>query len=190
MPSPARRFLAAILAAAAIATPAAAQQQRAGVVGELLKDVSAVETKFVSLAKATPADKFAWRPDSGTRSIGEVFLHIAADNYLLPSALGVQPDPATGIKSGDFKTATAYEKRTMPRDSVIASLEASFAHLRKAISDTPDEKLEARISFFGQEMTGRQLWLATTGHLHEHLGQMIAYARMNRVVPPWSRPGS
>jgi uncharacterized damage-inducible protein DinB len=27
-------------------------------------------------------------------------------------------------------------------------------------------------------------------HNHEHLGQMIAYARMNGIAPPWSRSGN
>ena len=31
------------------------------------------------------------------------------------------------------------------------------------------------------------MWIGATTHLHEHLGQLIAYARSNGVVPPWSR---
>jgi hypothetical protein len=42
------------------------------------------------------------------------------------------------------------------------------------------------LSVFGSSMTGLDLWVLTTTHLHEHLGQLIAYARSNGVVPPWS----
>jgi len=35
--------------------------------------------------------------------------------------------------------------------------------------------------------TRRAMWIGATTHLHEHLGQLIAYARSNGVVPPWSR---
>lgn len=182
-----RLAVAAAAAALAFAAPLAAQQ-RAGVMGEILKDVGDVRTKFVGLAKEMPADKHGWRPAPGVRSASEVLLHVASDNYLLPSIIGVAPDAATGIKSGDFASAVAFEKQAMSRDAMVAAVEKSFAHLAKAMADTPDAKLDDKIKFFGQEMTVRQLWLVTATHLHEHLGQAIAYARSNGVVPPWSRP--
>jgi hypothetical protein len=44
-----------------------------------------------------------------------------------------------------------------------------------------------QVSMFGQSFTGQQAWLLATVHLHEHLGQGIAYARVNGIVPPWSK---
>jgi uncharacterized damage-inducible protein DinB len=168
-----------------LTTPAAGQ--RAGLMGDLVKDVSEVQTKLVALAKAMPADKYDWRPGAGVRSVGEVFLHVAADNYLMPSAVGFMPDAASGINPKDYKTLTAFEKQKLAPAGTVTSLETSFAHLIKTMNDTPDARLDERVKFFGQDMSARQVWVATATHLHEHLGQAIAYARMNGVTPPWSK---
>lgn len=185
----ARNSLAAAALALMIAAPCAAQQ-RTGVMGELLKDVTDVQTKLVSLARAMPADKLAWRPAAGVRSVGEVLLHVAADNYFMPAAVGVQPPAASNIRFTDFATVGAFEKQALSRDATADALQTSFAHLTKAMADTPDARLDERVNFFGQDMSVRQVWIITTTHLHEHLGQAIAYARSNGVVPPWSRKGS
>ena len=66
-------------------------------------------------------------------------------------------------------------------------MQVSFAHLLKSMADTPDSRLDERVKFFGQDMSVRQVWVATAAHLHEHLGQSIAYARTNGVTPPWSQ---
>lgn len=164
----------------------AAAQKPGGVLGDLLTDVTQVEKKMLDLAKSIPADKYGWRPAEGVRSIGEVLLHISADNYLLPAMLGTPADPATGIKADDYKTAVAFENRKMSRDAIIAELEKSFAHLKKSLSATSDAKLGDKVSMFGQTFTVQQTWILTTTHVHEHLGQMIAYARSNGIKPPWS----
>lgn len=155
--------------------------------GELIKDMHDVHGKLVALAKAMPADKYGYRPEDGVRSMGEVFLHVAADNYLMPSAFGVAPDPATGIKTDDYKTLGVFEKQALGNDAMAAALNKSFGHLAKAMNDTPDSKLDDKVKFFGQEFTTRQVWIMTVTHLHEHLGQSIAYARANHVQPPWSK---
>lgn len=181
-----RRGLAATAMLAVVAAPAAAQQ-RAGLMGELMKDVSDVQGKLVGLAKAVPVEKYDWRPGAGVRSIGEVFLHVSGDNYVMPWGMGVAPDPATGIKMNDFKSVGAFEKQKLDQTAMVAALDKSFAHLLKAMADTPDSKLDEHVKLFGMDMTVRQMWVMTTTHLHEHLGQSIAYARTNGVVPPWSK---
>ena len=100
---------------------------------DILRDVGDVERKVVGLARAVPADKYAWRPAPGVRSVGDVVMHVAADNYLFPAILGTPAPAATGI-TGDYKTAQAFEQRQVPRDSAIAELERSFAFLKKTIS--------------------------------------------------------
>lgn len=183
---PLLRRLALVLAAVAIAAPAAAAQ-RIGVMGDLMSDVDGVREKFVGLAKTIPVEKYDWRPAPGVRSISEVFLHVASDNYLMPSAFGVAPDPATGIKSDDFKTLATFEKQKLGRDALVAAVEKSFAHLEKAMRDMPEDRMGTTVKFFGQDFTGQKLWVLTATHLHEHLGQSIAYARSNNIVPPWSK---
>lgn len=168
-------------------TTARASSQPATVVADLLTDVTQLEKKMVDLAKKMPADKFDWRPGAGVRSFGEVVLHVAADNYLIPAAIGVAADPATGIKGDDYKTALAYEQRKLSREAAIAEMEKSFAHLKKAMQATTPDRLNQKVQMFGQSFTMQQTWILATTHLHEHLGQVIAYARSNSVVPPWSQ---
>jgi hypothetical protein len=162
-------------------------QDREGLMGDLIKDVTEVQTKIVGLAKAMPAPAFDWRPGKGVRSSGEVFMHVAADNYFLPATMGMSAPAETGINGKEYKTAAAFEKRTMTRDQIIAELEKSFGFLKASMTAVPDAKLDAPLEVFGQKTTSRGLWISTTTHLHEHLGQLIAYARSNNVTPPWTK---
>jgi len=154
---------------------------------DLMKDADGVAQKLIALAKATPADKYSWRPSAGVRSIGEVFLHVASDNYLLPSMAGTAIPTSTKLDAKDFKTFTTYEKQTMTPAQVVAAMETSFAHLKTAMTKTSAADLSAQVDMFGQKSSKQALWIGTTTHLHEHLGQAIAYARTNGIVPPWSK---
>ena len=75
----------------------------------------------------------------------------------------------------------------MSRDEIIAELDKSFAFLTTSMAGVTDAKLDAQLEIFGQKSTGRAMWVSTTTHLHEHLGQLIAYARANKITPPWSK---
>lgn len=178
--------LSALVVAASFAAHAQAPK-RAGLMGDLLGDIGDVERKIVGLAKAMPEASYAWRPMAGVRSVGEAFTHVAADNYFMPAALGITAPAPTGISGTDYKTVEAYEKKTRTRAEIIAEVEQSFAFLKKSMQDTPDAKLDATMKMFGRESSMRSTWVMTTTHLHEHLGQLIAYARSNKVVPPWSK---
>jgi hypothetical protein len=161
-------------------------QTRAGVAGELAKDLAEVEKKTVGLAKALPEAAWKWTPGPGARNTGEVFMHVAADNYFMPAAQGVSTPAEIGITK-EYKTAAAWEKKALNRDQTIAELEKSFAFLKKALADVPDAKFDAPVEIFGEKTTTRGVWLITLTHLHEHLGQLIAYSRGNKVTPPWSK---
>ncbi len=184
-----RRSMRLTLASAAMLalSSAGAAAQPATVIADLVMDVGQLEQKMMQLAKAMPADKFDWRPGTGVRSFGEVVLHVAADNYLIPAAAGIEADASTGIKGNDYNTALAYEQRKLGRDAAIAEMEKSFAHLKRAMQGTTPQKLGDKVTMFGQTFTMQQTWILATTHLHEHLGQAIAYARTNGVKPPWSQ---
>ena len=151
---------------------------------DLVAALAQVETKLVGLATAIPESKYNWQPDSA-RSIRKVLLHVAADNYLMPAMLGHTPDPATGITT-DYNTALAFEARNIPKDSVIAELKKSFEFVKQALTTTSPGKFSESVTMFGQPFTGQSAWILAVTHIHEHLGQMIAYARTNGVKPPWS----
>jgi uncharacterized damage-inducible protein DinB len=185
MLSPVRVLI--VAAAVVVASPTVAlAQQPASVTADLLADIGQVEKKMIALARAIPDDKAGWRPGQGTRSVSEVLMHVASDNYLIPAALGFPADASTGIKGEDYKTAVAFEKRTVTKAQAIAELEKSFTFLRKSLRETPEARLGASVTMFGQPFTMQQGWIMATTHLHEHLGQLIAYARSNGVAPPWS----
>ena len=150
-------------------------------------DLEMAERKLVGLAEAIPEEQWSWRPGEGVRSIGEVFMHVTADNYFFPAMVGVDAPAETGIRGDDFNTAVAYERRAMNKAQTIEALRASFAHLRSTVAAVSHDDLHASHTFFGNQMTGIQIWLAATTHLHEHLGQSIAYARSVGVAPPWSQ---
>ena len=163
-------------------TPGAAPAPAAptnGFRADFLAQLDDVSKKILDLAGAVPADKYAWRPEKGVRSISEVYMHIVVANYFLPSFMGVQP-PA-GI---DRNTETSVTDKT----KVLAMLRQSFDHVRTVVLKTPDADLDKKVKVFGgSEMSERALIMVMGNHMHEHLGQSIAYARMNGVTPPWSK---
>jgi uncharacterized damage-inducible protein DinB len=146
-----------------------------GFKAEFLDNLDEVEEKLMELAEATPAERYGWRPASDVRSISEVYMHIVGANYFLTTFLGVEP-PKT---NGDL------EKTITKKADVLAELRRSFTHLRNAVAATGD--LEKPVRMLGKQTTHRGVLITAISHLHEHLGQSIAYARMQGVVPPWSR---
>ncbi len=154
---------------------------------DMHSDVSAVQKKIIDLAKAMPDRSMDWRPAPGVRSTAEVFKHIAADNYVIPIMMGAPAPAATGITESDMSSVQKYETRTATKAEVVAELEKSFTHLHGAMRLTTDSNLGEVRKVFGQDMSRQKLMILTLTHLHEHLGQLIAYARSNGVVPPWSK---
>ena len=177
---------AAALACAAPLTAPLAAQNAPSWMGEMHRDVNGAQKKMIDLAKAIPESAYGWRPGAGTRSVGEVLLHVASDNYFIPIAMGKPAPAASGITT-DMKSVGEYEKRKMSKDQIAAELEASYKHLHEAMSLTTDANAAETIKFFGQDWTRMRAMTLTVTHLHEHLGQLIAYARSNNVTPPWSQ---
>ena len=175
------RVLVGLLSSLVLAAPASGQSLMA----DMHRDVADVQKKFIDLAQAIPEAAYSWRP-TGARSIGEVLLHVASDNYFIPAAMGKPIPAATGISPTDFKTLETYEKRKLTKAQIIAELDASYKHLHDAMNLTTEANLAENIKFFGQDWSRQRAMLSTVTHLHEHLGQLIAYARSNNIKPPWS----
>jgi uncharacterized damage-inducible protein DinB len=149
-----------------------------GVKDEVLTWIKDAETKLIELAETTPEGKYSWRPAKGVRSTGEVFMHVAAANYGLPGFAGVKPP-----EGFDFAT---YEKSKTKKADIVSSLRASFDHMEKGWGAMSNADLDKPAEFFGMKTTARGAYLLLLSHCHEHLGQSIAYARSNGVVPPWT----
>jgi uncharacterized damage-inducible protein DinB len=160
----------------------AKEATKSAFVSEMIGQLDRAKGQIISLEGAIPQDKFTWRPAEGVRSISEVYLHIADANYLFMSFAGAKP-PMDMKQMMDQKMR---EGATTDKAKIAVSLNASFDWTKNALSALTDADLEKQINMFGTKTTVRNALLTMLGHLHEHLGQSIAYARSNGVVPPWT----
>jgi len=154
----------------------------ADVRGSILFQIDQARDKLVALAEAIPAEKYAWRPGEGVRSAGEVFNHVSGSNYFFPTLWGAKV-PA-GVDPRTFEKQLSGDKA-----KTVETLKQSFEQARKEIQAVPEADLGRKIKIFGNDATVRDAMLIIATHAHEHLGQAIAYARSNGVVPPWSAKG-
>ena len=136
---------------------------------------------MLQLAEAIPESKFTWRPAAGVRSISEVLLHVGAANFNLPKLIGTPPPEGFQVKG--------YETGTTEKGKVIAALRDSFTHVRQAVAAMTAADGDKKLPWFGGENTRRGILFFMTRHSAEHMGQLISYARMNGIMPPWSEPG-
>ncbi|MDQ3252933.1 MAG: DinB family protein [Acidobacteriota bacterium] len=152
--------------------PAGAPSYRA----DFLKEMDNLEKKLVGLAEAMPADKFTWRPMDGVRSVSEVYTHMAGSNFNFPQFLGIKPPAGVGRE---------MEKIT-DKAQVVEMLKQSLAHVRLAATNTPDADWDKTVTYSGRNIVVREAFFRLALGMREHLGQSVAYARVNRVVPPWT----
>ena len=139
-----------------------------------------VSGQVMQLAKAIPAEKYSYTPQRGVRSVAEVCSHIISANYFFASKLGAQ------IPS-DVKMET-IEKDLKTKDAIEKELKRSYDLMLSAIRNTKDNVLANKVEFpFPGEYTSMSAILISLAHSNEHLGQLIAYARMNGITPPWSQ---
>lgn len=144
-----------------------------GLRAELIQDIERLEEKYMALAEALEGH-YDWRPADEVRSVGEVFGHVANGNFMIPSLAGLEREMA----GTNFEEAGAAELKE--------GLAHSFMHARHSIADIDESELDDPVTMFGQDATKRQVLLLLVAHMHEHLGQAIAYARSVGVTPPWS----
>jgi uncharacterized damage-inducible protein DinB len=137
-----------------------------------------VSSQLVALAEAIPADKYAWRPASGIRSTSEVFMHIAIANFWLLSVTGPKMPP--DLKMNAEKTVTS-------KPEVIAWLKRSLEAVQEAHAVAKPDDMSRKVKVMGRNATVDGMYLRIIIHDNEHMGQLIAYARMTGVVPPWSQ---
>ncbi len=175
----------AVILGLAAAVPAFGQGASEGTTSPFIQDflgqVDFVEGRILALNQAMVA-KESWRPAEGVRSVGETYLHIAFGNYILTKMMGFEP-PAAANFSMDMKI---WDAQATDAAKINDILKASFDHVRAVAKKVTAEQMEKKVDLFGHEMSGRNVLITVLNHMHEHLGQSIAYARMNGVVPPWT----
>ena len=148
----------------------------------ILGDLDTLRGKFVQLAEAFPQDKYTWRPMEGVRSVAEVLMLAAFEGYsFIPNSFGGKP---ANLGS---REEMAKIRETTDKAQVIEHLNKGFAHAKKELESLDASAMTGKRKVMGRDLSASQTALAIDGDLHEHLGQMIAYARMNKIVPPWSK---
>ena len=167
--------------------------------GEYLWELDIAQRQLTALGEAFPAELYGWRPAQDARSFSEVLVHVATGNFLLLRVAGV-PAPAGfdiyGPHQGDrFTKFTALirenlsmEKTVIEKRSVIDLLSRSFEAIRHSMVESSDEEIETTGEFFGEQTTVRRVYLRMLAHTHEHMGQAVAYARINGIRVPWADP--
>ena len=177
--------LMAVMATATLSTPARAQdaiskEAAAALKASFIADLDVLKGKFVGLAEAFPQDKYTWRPMDGVRSVSEVFVLAASEGYaFIPTSFGG--------KAGATREDMAAMRTLTDKAKIVEHLNKAFAHAKAELVAADPATLTGRRQVMGQSATAIDAALGIGGDLHEHLGQMIAYARMNHIVPPWSK---
>jgi len=143
-------------------------------VKEFLGQIDFVKGRLTQLAEAMPEDKYSWTPGKGVRSVGEVYIHVAQSNYYMLSLVkGEKPNMNQSESEADKKTS-------------LSMMEKAFGVIKESAAQFTEEDLNKEIEAFGMKFSVRNFMVTMLNDLHEHLGQSIAYARMNGVIPPWS----
>jgi uncharacterized damage-inducible protein DinB len=190
------RIMAASLALLAMAAPLTAQDT-AAFKQDYLWELSYATKNLTALAEAMPAEKYAWRPGEGVRSVSEVYMHVALGSFLLLDIAGhAAPEdlygkvPASGRERAMALVARngELEKSVAEKARVVELLKRSLEAVRMAMEGSAAADMDKRVDFFGQDKTMRAVYLRILAHAHEHMGQSVAYARVNGIVPPWSQP--
>jgi uncharacterized damage-inducible protein DinB len=135
-------------------------------------------SQLVALAEATPPEKFAWRPGPGVRSMSEVYMHVVLANFYLLSV--------TGPKMPADLSSPEMEKTVTDKAQVINWLKRSLDDVKTAHTAAKPADLRRKIKIEGREADVDGMYLRIIVHANEHMGQLVAYARMNGIVPPWS----
>jgi uncharacterized damage-inducible protein DinB len=151
---------------------------QAPVAKEFLAEFDQAAGHVLQLAEATPDEKYAWRPGPGVRSFSEIYMHLAGGNLML---LGFAGAEKPGVSPREL------EKKVTTKAEVVDWLKRSFDSVRKAYSSATPEVLDRPAKFFGRDTTVRAIYLRLLVHVNEHMGQAVAYARVNGIVPPWSK---
>jgi uncharacterized damage-inducible protein DinB len=162
------------LAVALMMPLARAQSRPGGSQAAFVKDAGTLSEKFTGLARVM-SGKYDWKPGQGVRSVGDVFNLIVKENGLLAGVLSGTPN--TGAKPAPITDPEKMQE----------ALKASYLNLQKAITGLSDNDLQTTVKLFGRDWTKQDALMHILADQHEHLGQSIAYARSNGVVPPWSK---
>jgi len=170
----------ALFVAVGLAAGDAVAQAPSGFLGEFEGQFGASAGKFVALAEAMPASAYDWSPGEGVASVAGVFMHVARYNYMYPHE---NMGRATPVPPSEYRR---WEDEVTDKDQVVEILKASMQYVRTVAESMDAAALDHETTLYGRNVGEWAVMLQLVTHMNEHLGQSIAYARMNGVIPPWS----
>ncbi len=169
-----KKILALILGLTAFSGFAQDNVVLAGLNGMLQYSQSNIE----ALAEAFTQEQLDWRPAEGVRSTGEAIMHVASANYYFAMRMGFAPPEGVDMMSME----SIKDKAT-----IVDTFKKSAAFILEKVQmvDPASFGEEVDLGFMKQTRIGALMLILE--HNAEHKGQLIAYARSNGVVPPWSQ---
>ena len=181
---PMRRILLALVIAAGISSPAAAQSSESlpvKAVADSSQTMFAAPRNYIlRAAEKMPDEHFAFRPTPEVRTFAEILGHIADGHYLVCSmSLGEKP-PNSDIQHN--------EKTRKTKAELIQVLNESAAYCDRAHAQLSGPKGAEMIDWFGARHPRVTTLFFNTGHDWESYGTLVAYMRLKGIVPPSSEP--
>jgi uncharacterized damage-inducible protein DinB len=165
-----------------------------GFKGEYLWEFDIAEKQLLVMAESFPPGRYGWRPAETARSVSEVLVHVAAGNLTLLGMVGIEAAPdlygqlereSVPRMMAMIARNGALEKDLTDKPAVVALLKRSLDAVRASFKAASDAELDRLGIFFGEETTVRRIYLRGLSHMHEHMGQLIAYTRAMGMPAPW-----
>ncbi len=167
--------------ALALGTGAVGAQETTDFLTEFQGQFDGSARKLVALAEAMPESTYSWSPDEGVASVARVFMHIARYNYMyLHENMGRE----SPVAPDEYRT---WEDTVTDKEEVTEILARSMEYVSEVVEAMDADDATAPRMLYGRQVGEAAVLFQLVAHMNEHLGQSIAYARMNGVAPPWSR---
>lgn len=171
----------ATITALAVTASALHAQAPPGFLQEFEGQFGASSSKLVALAEAMPESTYDWSPGEGVASVARVYMHIARYNYMYPHENLGRDSP---VPRAEYMR---WEDEVRDKAEVVQILEESMEYVVSVYERMSAEDMNREVTLYGRQVGEWAVLLQLVTHMNEHLGQSIAYARTNDVVPPWSR---
>ncbi len=137
---------------------------------EYAKHLDALGKLSIAVAQAMPPEQYAFRPDPGSMTFGELMVHVARTNYQF----------CAGLKDTDPPPLPS----PTVKDGVVQFLSDSFQYCSAVIPNLSSDQLSAVHDSPDGRLPGREVLLAMYIHVAHHRGQAEVYLRDKGIKPP------
>lgn len=165
----------------------AADRPELSPVGKVLNDeLGQLESDFVPLAEAMPADKYNFAPTAGefkgVRTFAQQVSHVAVNIYTVSAGVLEEKLPPE-LGTGEYGPSGLKTK-----EDLVAYLKGAFAYAHKAMAKLTAANLTDEVQVWWGKASRLYMADVAIWHSYDHYGQMVEYLRMNGIIPPASRP--